>query len=134
MSESNTTVLLDPTGERSPATRERVARLDTLAGKTVGLLDISKQRGDLFLDTVEARLVTRLHELLQIPGSEFIRGAGGIAEGLPENLADATLPKFKPDGILVVHCGGGAGLFSTMIGGWVSGEIGSQPVLREIGT
>ena len=53
---------------------------------------------------------------------------------LPENLADATLPKFKPDGILVVHCGGGAGLFSTMIGGWIGGEIGSQPVLREIGT
>jgi len=78
------------------------------------------------------RLVDRLHELLQVPGSEFVRGAGGIAEGLPEGLASATLPKFRPDGILVVHCGGGAGLFSAMIGGWAGGELGSRPVLREI--
>ncbi len=78
------------------------------------------------------RLKTRLHELLQIPGSEVIRGAGGIAEGLPEHLANATLPKFRPGGILVVHCGGGAGLFSAIIGGWAGGALGSQPVLREI--
>jgi hypothetical protein len=39
-----------------------------------------------------------------VPGSEFVRGAGGIAEGLPESLEDATLPKFRPDGILVVQC------------------------------
>ena len=78
------------------------------------------------------QLVERLHQLLQVPGSEFVRGAGGIAEGLPESLADATLPKFRPDGILVVQCGGGAGLFSAMIGGWAGGELGSRPVLREI--
>jgi hypothetical protein len=78
------------------------------------------------------RLVERLHELLRIPGSEFVRGADGIAEGLPEHLKEATLPKFRPDGILVVHCGGTAGLFSAMIGGWAGGAIGSQPVLREI--
>jgi hypothetical protein len=69
-----------------------------------------------------------------VPGSEFVRGAGGIAEGLPEGLKDATLPKFRENGILVVHCGGGAGLFSAMIGGWANGEIGSQPVWRTIGT
>jgi hypothetical protein len=82
----------------------------------------------------KVRLCERLHELLQVPGSEFVRGAGGIAEGLPEQLAGATLPKFRPGGILVVHCGGGAGLFSAMIGGWAGGEIGSQPVIREIGS
>ena len=78
------------------------------------------------------RLIDRLHELLRIPGREVVRGAGGIVEGLPERVADATLPKFRPGGILVVHCGGGAGLFSAMIGGWASGAMGSQPVLREI--
>jgi hypothetical protein len=78
------------------------------------------------------KLLERLHELLQVPGSEFVRGAGGIAEGLPEGLKDATLPKFRPGGILVVHCGGGAGLFSAMIGGWANQELGSQPVWREI--
>ena len=100
------------------------------------LLAVGPEHARIFAEAGwdKARLIAKLHELLQIPGSEFIRGAGGIAEGLPENLADATLPKFKPDGILVVHCGGGAGLFSTLIGGWVSGETGSQPVLREIGT
>ena len=78
------------------------------------------------------RLKARLQELLQIPGSEVIRGAGGIKEGLPEHLANATLPKFRPGGLLVVHCGGGAGLFSAIIGGWAGGQLGSQPVLREI--
>jgi len=52
-------VLLDPTGERHAAVRERAPRLDTLAGKTVGLLDISKPRGDLFLDRIEAGLRAR---------------------------------------------------------------------------
>ena len=49
-------VLLDPTHERSPAIRERLPRLDTLSGVDVGLLDISKARGDVFLDRLETRL------------------------------------------------------------------------------
>ena len=81
----------------------------------------------------KAQLHARLRELLQIPGAEIVRGAGGIAEGLPESVAGATLPKFRPGGLLIVHCGGGAGLFSAMIGGWASGAMGSQPVIREIG-
>jgi len=52
-------VLLDPTSESRPAKRERVARLDGLAGRTVGLLDISKPRGELFLDRVEEALARR---------------------------------------------------------------------------
>ena len=39
-----------------------------------------------------------------------------------------TLPKFRPGGLLIVHAGGGAGLFSAIIGGWANGETGSQPV------
>ena len=78
------------------------------------------------------RLVGRLHELLQIPGEEVVRGAGGIAEGMPAAVAQATLPKFRPDGILLVHCGGRAGLFSAIIAGWLTGAEGSQPVTREI--
>ena len=80
------------------------------------------------------RLVARLHELLQIPGAELIRGADGIAEGIPVGMKDMTLPKFRPGGILIVHCGSPAGLFSVMIGGWVNGETGSQPVTREVRT
>ena len=48
--------LLDPTSERQPATRERAPRVATLAGTRVGLLDISKPRGNVFLDRVEEQL------------------------------------------------------------------------------
>jgi hypothetical protein len=52
-------VVLDPTSERTAAVRERVERPTALAGLTVGLLDISKARGDLFLDRLEERLRER---------------------------------------------------------------------------
>jgi hypothetical protein len=54
-----TRILLDPTGERNPAKRERLPRPKSLEGLTVGLLDISKARGDLFLDRLEQRLGER---------------------------------------------------------------------------
>ena len=51
--------LLDPTDERSPQSRERLPRPHSLEGLTVGLLDISKARGDVFLDRLDARLQER---------------------------------------------------------------------------
>jgi len=98
------------------------------------LLAVGPEHGRVFREAGWSRrqLADRLHELLLIPGRELVRGAGGIAEGLPESVRDATLPKFRPGGIHLVHCGGGAGLFSAIIGGWVAGEMGSQTVLREI--
>ena len=51
-----TRTILDPTGERSVAERARLARPASLDGLTVGLLDISKPRGDVFLDRLEERL------------------------------------------------------------------------------
>jgi hypothetical protein len=80
----------------------------------------------------KARLLEEIDARLQLPGAEMVRGAGGIAEGMPEHFRDATLPKFRPGGLLVVHAGGSAGLFSEIIGGWINGELGSQPVTREI--
>ena len=99
------------------------------------LLAIGPEHSRVFREAgwSKQQLLGRLHELLLIPGEELVRGADGIAEGLPEHVRGATIPKFKPGGLLVVHCGGEAGLFSAIIGGWVSGEIGSQPVLKEIG-
>ena len=61
----NDRVYLDPTSERSPAVRERLARPASLDGVTVGLLDISKPRGDVFLD--------RLGELLEARGLRVLR-------------------------------------------------------------
>lgn len=51
------TTILDPTSERTVAERERLARPTSLEGLTVGLLDISKPRGDVFLNRLEERLV-----------------------------------------------------------------------------
>ena len=99
------------------------------------LLAIGPEHARVFAEAgwSKQQLLDRLHALLVIPKAELVRGAGGIAEGIPESVPVDALPKFKPGGILIVHCGGEAGLFSAMIGGWVNGEMGSQPVVQEIG-
>ena len=53
------TTLLDPTAERSPAGRPRVARPASLDGRVVALLDISKPRGDVFLARLAGLLAAR---------------------------------------------------------------------------
>ena len=58
-------VLLDPTSERSPVARALTARPAALAGLAVALLDISKPRGNVFLD--------RLAELLAAQGARINR-------------------------------------------------------------
>jgi hypothetical protein len=67
-----------------------------------------------------------------LSGADIIRGAHGMAEGVSESLADATLPKFRPGGILLTYAGGGAGLFSSVIAGWANGKMGSDPVTRAV--
>ncbi|MFT5393057.1 MAG: hypothetical protein ACI8PT_003255, partial [Gammaproteobacteria bacterium] len=52
-------VLLDPTGERETAERPRLARPKSLDGLTVGVLDISKVRGDVFVERVATLLEGR---------------------------------------------------------------------------
>ena len=48
--------LLDPTAERTPSTRQLLPRPASLEGRSVGLLDISKARGDVLLDRLAERL------------------------------------------------------------------------------
>lgn len=78
------------------------------------------------------RILAELHERLTVPGRELVRGAGGIAEGMPDFLAEHEITKFRPDGLLLAHAGGGAGLFSVIIAGWANGTVGSTPVTREV--
>ncbi len=100
------------------------------------------------------RIVYELHMRLTTPVTDLVRGAGGIAEGMPPGLAgpfDDTsgesagsggvgrddseppaLPKFRPEGLMLAFAGGGAGLFSALIGGWVNGDLGSHPVTRTV--
>ncbi|MBW1786897.1 MAG: thioredoxin family protein [Deltaproteobacteria bacterium] len=99
------------------------------------MLVVSPEHGRVFSEAgwTKARLRDELDGLLQFPGAELVRGAGGIAEGVPEELKDATVPKFRPGGFHIVHAGGTAGRFSAIIGGWVAGgPRGSQPVIKEI--
>lgn len=56
---SSSRIVLDPTAERQLPVRPRLPRLATLSGATVGLLDISKPRGDVFLRRLEERLRER---------------------------------------------------------------------------
>ena len=53
--------ILDPTDERQPPHRRLAARPEALSG-TIGLLDISKPRGDVLIDRL-AELITE-----QAPG------------------------------------------------------------------
>jgi hypothetical protein len=50
---------LDPTSERRPVDRARVPRPESLAGRVVALVDISKPRGDVFLARLGELLVER---------------------------------------------------------------------------
>ena len=70
-----TQTLLDPTNEANPAIRERIARLPSLEGQTVGLLDISKARGDLFLNRLEERFQERGVEVKRYSKPTFTKPA-----------------------------------------------------------
>jgi len=98
------------------------------------MLVVSPEHGRVFREAGwdRARLLAELEGLLSLPADELLRGAAGIAEGIPAAPPGTELPKFRPGGLLVVHAGGDAGLFSAVIGGWVSGETGSVPVTREV--
>jgi hypothetical protein len=74
------------------------------------------------------RLLDELMSLTLLDGADLVEGAGGIAEGLGPWAADRQVPKFRPGGLFIVHAGGGAGLFSMVIGGWANGAVGSEPV------
>ncbi|MCF8028637.1 MAG: thioredoxin family protein [Desulfobacteraceae bacterium] len=99
------------------------------------VLAVSPEHGRVFSQAgwTKADVKAKLHQLLQLPGRDLVRGAGGIAEGVPEDFIDADLPKFRPGGLDIVFAGGPAGMFSAILGGWVAtGAGGSQSVTREI--
>lgn len=70
--------VLDPTDERSPVVRPRAARLPALAGRRIALLDISKARGDLFLDRLAEHLAERGAEVERFKKATFSRIAPAV--------------------------------------------------------
>jgi hypothetical protein len=135
---------VQPLADQLSRTPESLARTFAACLRTVAhpklavvwdaVLVVSPEHGRVFREAgwSRERLHQELDELLRLPGSGVVRGAGGIAEGMPAGVAGGELPKFRPGGLLLVHAGGTAGLFSTIIGGWVSGATGSEPVTREV--
>jgi hypothetical protein len=99
-----------------------------------GLLVVSPEHMARFSDAGwdRQRFMEELGHHLVVEADGILAGTGGIEEGLPPDLAGLTLPKFRPGGLLVVHAGGPAGLFSAIIGGWLNGPMGSEPTSREI--
>lgn len=78
------------------------------------------------------RLHDKLTEALRLDPAEIVRGAGGIDEGVPATKTTGPVPKFRPGGLLILHAGGSAGMFSAVLGGWVGGPGGSEPVTKEV--
>jgi len=97
------------------------------------MLVLGPEHGRVFREAgwTRSELQQALHLASHRPAGELVRGAGGIAEGLdPAWVTDPAFPVAKfavPDRILIAYAGGDAGLFSMVIGGWASGEIGSAP-------
>jgi hypothetical protein len=56
---SDARIYLDPTSERAEISRSLAERPESLDGKVVGLVDIIKPRGDVFLDRLETLLNDR---------------------------------------------------------------------------
>jgi hypothetical protein len=70
-----TTVVLDPTNETRPAERRVLDRPADVKGLTVGLLDISKPRGNVFLDRLEEKLTERGATVIRYAKPTFTKPA-----------------------------------------------------------
>jgi len=71
--------VLDPTGKgadpQASSMRQPLPRPNSLEGKTVGLLDISKPRGDIFLNEIEASLRDRGAQTVRFTKPTFTKPA-----------------------------------------------------------
>ena len=91
------TVIVNPMNESQQANVSAAPRLKTLAGKTIGLLDISKPGGSIFLDRIE-RLLKERYGVARVvraakptftkraPGEviEKLRGVDAVIEALAD--------------------------------------------------
>jgi thiol-disulfide isomerase/thioredoxin len=80
------------------------------------------------------RITQELHDAMVRPGEAVIQGAHGVGEGVDPKRREEMINKFWPEGLLIVHAGGQAGLFSAICAGWTGGRFRheSRPVTRDI--
>jgi hypothetical protein len=130
--------------DQASRTPESLARSFALALTGVGhprmvvafdaMLVVSPEHGRVFAEAgwSKERLQAELKELLMLDTDPLLAGVGGLDAGLDPRLAGMRLPKFRDGGLLITYAGGGAGMFSAIIGSWASGAVGSQPVTWEV--
>jgi hypothetical protein len=70
-----TVTILDPTGELKPSAIVLSERPSSLDGKVIGLLDITKARGDVFLDRLAERCADRGWEVRRFAKPTFTKPA-----------------------------------------------------------
>ena len=132
---------VQPTGDQKSRTPESLTgslarSLATVAhakvyGGADALLIISPENMRVFRQAgwSKSRFRAELDKHLTIDGSKLLAGQDGIAEGMPPRFAGKQVSKFRPGGLLIVHAGGSAGMWSAIIAGWGhSGGRGSSPV------
>lgn len=68
-------VMRDPTAELSPELRERLAPGKDLSEAVIGLLSISKERSDEFLDSIEKNLTDQGLNVLRFRKPTYTRPA-----------------------------------------------------------
>ena len=130
-----------PIGDQVSRAPESLTRSLALSLRTVhhakayngadALLIISPEHMRVFRQAgwSKARFRDELEKHTTVDGRTVVRGADGIAVGMSERLADKRLRKFRPGGLLIVHAGGAAGMYSAVITGWAAnGPKGSVPV------
>jgi hypothetical protein len=80
------------------------------------------------------RITRELHAAMVRPGKDVIEGAQGIGEGIDPRRRYEFVNKFWPEGLLIVHAGGQAGLFSAICAGWTGGRFRheSKAITKEI--
>lgn len=86
--------LINPFNESQCEPRQPAPKLDTLAGKTIGLLDISKPGGNLFLDHLESLLKNRfaVKEVVRITKPTFTKPApDAVIEHLRQACCDGVI-------------------------------------------
>jgi len=91
------TILVNPLDEQASAGRTPAPRLETLVGSTIGLLDISKPGGSVFLDRLEQILTERhgVAEVVRVTKPTYTKPAPAevleglrFVDGVIEALAD----------------------------------------------
>lgn len=89
-----TTTLINPFNETRPTMNQPAPRLDSLKGKTLGLLDISKPGGSYFLDRLEVLLKERfgVSEVIRVGKPTFTKRAPEeVIERLTRVPCDAVI-------------------------------------------